>query len=171
MLVASDHFVAKLFLLTVALFTIRTLPQISRAEDPTPQFRVAMDPRVHDAVQLWLEWIEYQAAINRIPGVSVGIVYDQELVASAAFGLANPQENLAAAPDTLYSICSISKLFTAVAVPSRAVAQETPADSATVEIRLPRVVLDGVPFDAWVVPANVSPGVSRRNGETPVSSS
>ena len=51
---------------------------------------VAHDPRVADAVHAWKEWIEYQAAINRAPCLSVGVVHDQELVAADAFGLADP---------------------------------------------------------------------------------
>jgi CubicO group peptidase (beta-lactamase class C family) len=80
------------------------------AESPT----IADDPRVADAVRLWSDWVEYQAGSTRVPGVSFGIVHDQELIASGAFGLANPDEALPATPDTLYSICSISKLFTSI---------------------------------------------------------
>jgi CubicO group peptidase (beta-lactamase class C family) len=78
--------------------------------------RLADDPRVADAVQLWAEWVEYQASVERIPGLSYGIVYDQELVTSGGFGEANPATGAPATPDTLYSICSISKLFTSVAL-------------------------------------------------------
>ena len=74
------------------------------------------DPRVTDAIHAWEEWIEYQAAINQVPGVSVGVVHDQELIATNSFGLADPANGRAAQADTLYSICSISKLFTSVAV-------------------------------------------------------
>jgi CubicO group peptidase (beta-lactamase class C family) len=84
------------------------------AEGPSP--KVAGDPRVADAVNAWEEWLEYQAAINRVPGLSVGVVHDQELLATNAFGFANPEERKPAKPDTLYSICSISKLFTSIAV-------------------------------------------------------
>lgn len=77
---------------------------------------LADDPRVGDAVRLWSEWVEYQASIARVPAVSWGIVHDQELVASGAFGEANPAEDLPATIETLYSICSISKLFTSVAL-------------------------------------------------------
>jgi CubicO group peptidase (beta-lactamase class C family) len=75
---------------------------------------VADDPRVADAVRLWSDWVEYQAGSSQVPAVSFGIVHDQALIASGAFGLANPDAGLAATPDTLYSICSISKLFTSV---------------------------------------------------------
>lgn len=77
---------------------------------------LADDPRVADAVALWSEWLEYQAATSRVPAVSFGIVHDQELVASGAFGESNPAGGIPATTDTLYSICSISKLFTSVAL-------------------------------------------------------
>ena len=84
-------------------------------EAPAQTGALADDPRVADAVQLWTEWMEYQAAVDRVPAVSYGFVHDQELIASGAFGLANPETGRPATPDTRYSICSISKLFTAVA--------------------------------------------------------
>jgi CubicO group peptidase (beta-lactamase class C family) len=71
---------------------------------------------VADAVTAWQEWVEYQAMTNNVPGVSLGVVYDQELIATDAFGFANPEAGTPATPETLYSICSISKLFTSVAV-------------------------------------------------------
>jgi CubicO group peptidase (beta-lactamase class C family) len=83
------------------------------AAEPTS---LADDPRVVDAVALWSEWLAYQAATSRVPAVSFGIVHDQELIAGGAFGQANPAEDIPATTDTLYSICSISKLFTSVAL-------------------------------------------------------
>ena len=77
---------------------------------------IGQDSRVADAVTLWSEWMRYDAAIQRVPAVSWGVVHDQELVASGAFGQANPEAGVAATTDTRYSICSISKLFTSVAL-------------------------------------------------------
>ena len=77
---------------------------------------LADDPRVADAIRAWEEWVAYQAAINGIPGVSIGIVHDQEVIATSAFGYADPATGKPTTPETLYSICSISKLFTSVAV-------------------------------------------------------
>ncbi|NKI36366.1 serine hydrolase [Wenzhouxiangella sp. XN79A] len=82
---------------------------------PAQTGSLADDPRVSDAVQLWTKWMEYQASIARAPAVSWGFVHDQELIASGAFGQANPATDRPATPETLYSICSISKLFTSVA--------------------------------------------------------
>lgn len=79
-----------------------------------PAADVADDSRVTDAVRLWSEWVEYQAGTERVPAVSWGIVHDQDVIASGAFGAANPAEGLPATTETLYSICSISKLFTSI---------------------------------------------------------
>lgn len=48
------------------------------------------------------------------PAVSWGIVHDLALIASGAFGEANPADDQPATTETLYSICSISKLFTSI---------------------------------------------------------
>ena len=41
-----------------------------------------------------------------------------------------------------------------------AAGQDSPPDSASVQIRLPRIVLDGVPFNGWLVPIGVPAGDS-----------
>jgi CubicO group peptidase (beta-lactamase class C family) len=88
------------------------LPFVAAAEP----MKVGDDPQVRDAFALWAEWVEYQASLARVPGVSLGLVSDQEVVGTRAFGYANPVEQVPALADTIYSICSISKLFTAVGV-------------------------------------------------------
>lgn len=50
------------------------------------------------------------------PGLSVGIVYDQELIWARGFGYANVERKVPATPATLYRIASITKLFTSTAV-------------------------------------------------------
>jgi CubicO group peptidase (beta-lactamase class C family) len=61
-------------------------------------------------------WLEAQREYDRIPGISVAVVKDQELIWSKGYGLADLNSKTEAAPDTIYSICSISKLFTSIAV-------------------------------------------------------
>jgi Na+/H+ antiporter NhaC len=51
-------------------------------------------------------------------------------------------------------------LFSLSLAASAAGQADSPPGGATVEIRLPRVVLDGVPFDAWLVPVGVPEGDS-----------
>jgi CubicO group peptidase (beta-lactamase class C family) len=77
---------------------------------------IASDPRVASAIELARTWLEAQRAYDLIPGVSAAIVHDQEVLWSGGFGLADVAANRPATAETIYSICSISKLFTSVAV-------------------------------------------------------
>lgn len=74
------------------------------------------NPEVASGLRLLEAWIEAQMAYRGLPGLSVGIVYDQELVWSRGFGHANLETKLPATPQTNYRIASISKLFTATAI-------------------------------------------------------
>lgn len=74
------------------------------------------DPRVATVFELIELWVDAQVDYEDIPGVSMGVVYDQDLIWSKGFGYAHVDSEVPAAPDTIYSICSISKLFTSVAV-------------------------------------------------------
>lgn len=60
-------------------------------------------------------WLDAQRTYDRVPGVSAAIVHDQELLWSGAFGFADLENEEPASDDTIYGICSISKVFTAVA--------------------------------------------------------
>jgi CubicO group peptidase (beta-lactamase class C family) len=76
----------------------------------------AQHPKVAQALRLFEAWLDATLAYERIPGVSVGVVVDQELIWSRGLGWADVAAQRPAAPDTIYGICSISKLFTAIAV-------------------------------------------------------
>lgn len=67
-------------------------------------------------IDLLSAWIEAQMAYRGQPAISVGIVYDQELIWSKGFGVADISQQTAATPQTLYRIASITKLFTATAI-------------------------------------------------------
>ncbi len=77
---------------------------------------LAADARVQEALALLLAWVEAERAYQRIPGISLAVVHDQDLLLARGFGYADQAAQRPAAADTIYSICSISKLFTAVAV-------------------------------------------------------
>ena len=74
------------------------------------------DPRVRSALTLAEVWLDSVMAYEAIPGLSAAIVHDQETIWSRGFGYADVERKIPARPDTLYSICSISKLFTSIAV-------------------------------------------------------
>ncbi len=77
---------------------------------------VTDDIRVATALKMIEVWVDAQLAYEDIPGMSVGVVYDQDLIWSRGFGYADVSEKRPATPDTIYSICSISKLFTSIAI-------------------------------------------------------
>lgn len=74
------------------------------------------DPRIVSALHLVDIWLDAQVDYKDIPGISVGIVYDQEMIWSRGYGFSHTTLKKPAAPNTIYSICSISKLFTSIAV-------------------------------------------------------
>ena len=77
---------------------------------------VAGDPRFVQAVALLEAWVDAKLAYEKIPGLSLGFVSGQELVWSKGYGFADLGRREPATPRTIYSICSISKLFTSLAV-------------------------------------------------------
>jgi CubicO group peptidase (beta-lactamase class C family) len=80
------------------------------------QARVADHPRVQEAVRLLETWMQAQRDYEGIPGASLAVVHDQELVYAKGFGYAHVEEQVPATPSTMYSICSISKLFTSISM-------------------------------------------------------
>jgi CubicO group peptidase (beta-lactamase class C family) len=71
---------------------------------------------VRSGIALLSSWIEGQMAYRGLPGVSFAIVHDQDVVWARGFGWADVDRRVPAAPDTLYRVASITKLFTATAI-------------------------------------------------------
>jgi CubicO group peptidase (beta-lactamase class C family) len=69
-----------------------------------------------EAVYLLDTWIESVLDYDRLPGMSIAVVHDQELVYANGFGFADVERRVKSTPGTIYSICSITKLFTSIAV-------------------------------------------------------
>jgi CubicO group peptidase (beta-lactamase class C family) len=101
-------------ILAVGLFVASAA--FALGDDPRPSGPIARDPRVLQALDLAKAWVEGQRAYMQIPGVSAAIIHDQEVLWSGGFGSADLAAKRPATADTIYSICSISKLFTSVAV-------------------------------------------------------
>jgi len=77
---------------------------------------VSAHPRVTEALAVIDRWIEGQRAYDAIPGVSAAVVYDQDVLWADGYGMANRAVGIPATPETVYSVCSISKLFTSIGV-------------------------------------------------------
>jgi D-alanyl-D-alanine carboxypeptidase len=73
-------------------------------------------PEVNAAIQVLDKWIQSTAAAREEPGLSIGIVVDQDLVWSKGYGFADVEKRVPASPATLYRIASVSKLFTSTAI-------------------------------------------------------
>ncbi len=73
-------------------------------------------PDFSEAIRLIDTWLEAQRDYDHLPGISVAIVMDQEILWSKAYGMADREKKVSSSPSTIYSICSISKLFTSVAI-------------------------------------------------------
>ena len=74
------------------------------------------DAGVASNLDLLSAWVEAQMAHRGQPGLSIGIVHDQELVWARGYGQARVEEKVGADTGTVYRIASITKLFTSTAV-------------------------------------------------------
>lgn len=74
------------------------------------------DKNYTEAFQVIEVWLEAQKDFDKLPGLTAIIVEDQEVLWSGAVGMANKEKNVYADENTICSICSISKLFTSVAI-------------------------------------------------------
>jgi CubicO group peptidase (beta-lactamase class C family)/D-alanyl-D-alanine dipeptidase len=61
-------------------------------------------------------WIATEIDDKSIPGMSIAIIDNQEVVWARGFGLADPQRRHPASAETVYRVGSVSKLFTELAV-------------------------------------------------------
>jgi CubicO group peptidase (beta-lactamase class C family) len=96
------------FTLTILFLALSNLP----AHGQSP----ANNPRVKSALDVVKVWLEAQQAYEQIPGISAAIVYDQQVLWSGGYGFADLDRKGPATASTIYSICSISKLFTSISV-------------------------------------------------------
>lgn len=69
-----------------------------------------------EAFKLVKVWLEAQKDFDKLPGLTAIVVEDQEVLWSGAVGMANVEKNIKTNTSTICSICSISKLFTSVAI-------------------------------------------------------
>ncbi|MBV7255965.1 serine hydrolase [Pacificimonas sp. WHA3] len=61
-------------------------------------------------------WMTKQMEIRLAPGATAALVHDQDVIWSAAYGAADVDAGVAMTPQTDFSVCSISKLFTSIGV-------------------------------------------------------
>ena len=62
------------------------------------------------------DYVKRQMERQHVPGVSVLVIKDSKVIKSEGYGLANVELNVAARPDTVYKIGSVSKQFIATGI-------------------------------------------------------
>ncbi|OAI48125.1 hypothetical protein AYO44_08005 [Planctomycetaceae bacterium SCGC AG-212-F19] len=100
-------------LLGACMIGLLSAPTAAAQEKRAP---LAAQEEVASAIRLLEAWIDTQVAYRQLPGLSIAVVHDQDLVWAKGFGFADVEKKIPAAPGTIYRIASISKLFTAVAI-------------------------------------------------------
>ncbi len=86
-----------------------------KIQEPTTE-EILAHPEIKGALGAIDAWVEGVRTYERIPGVSIGIIHDQDLIWNNGYGYSNLKTQRPADADTLYSICSISKLFTSIGI-------------------------------------------------------
>jgi CubicO group peptidase (beta-lactamase class C family) len=97
-------------LIPLAVLILPLTGQASESGSP------AAKPEVAAVIDVFDAWAEYRATRREQPGVSIGLVYDQELIWAKSYGYADLVNKTTATPSTAYRIASLSKVFTATAI-------------------------------------------------------
>lgn len=91
--------------MAVILTATSTVPALAE----TPEEALASRFRAASA------WLDANLVKESVPGAAIGIVHDQDLIWSHQFGVESYATQNPVTDDTLFSICSVSKLFNGVA--------------------------------------------------------
>src|ERR1035438_8947430 len=97
----------------LALQLVCSLAVFSLSANAQEEMGAAERAEALRVVDVWLNSVQ---AYQHIPAISAGVVVGDELVWSKGYGTIDASHTVAATPQTIYSICSISKLFTSIAL-------------------------------------------------------
>ena len=103
-------------IILASLLVTLTTAYPASADDPLTTEQILAHPEMAGALAVIDAYVAGIQMYEEVPGISVGIVHDQELIWQKGYGYSNLETKRPADADTLYSICSISKLFTAIGI-------------------------------------------------------
>ncbi|MEJ8566406.1 serine hydrolase [Elongatibacter sediminis] len=104
---------SNLILLTAA---ITGCAAVHADDEPIGNTALHAHPTMAGTLEVMDAWLEGVQRYEQVPGMSVGLVRGDDLVWNRGYGVSNRESGRPADASTLYSICSISKLFTSIAV-------------------------------------------------------
>jgi CubicO group peptidase (beta-lactamase class C family) len=104
----------RVMLVVCLAFLVGVWPATAQQQAAAPA--LAAHPKVAASLEVVRVWLDAQRDYEEIPGLSAAVVHDQDVLWSGGFGFADLSTRRPAGADTIYSICSISKLFTSIAV-------------------------------------------------------
>ncbi|MCI0393127.1 MAG: beta-lactamase family protein [Acidobacteria bacterium] len=84
--------------------------------DPAPTRVGIANPRYGKAVRQASAHVQAMIAERQIPGLSVAVAVDGEIIWSEAFGYTDAERRVQATPETQFRVASVSKTFTAAAM-------------------------------------------------------
>ena len=96
--------------LAIVILLVSLVGASARADE------IADHPEVAAQIQVLDAWIQAQMKEIGLPGLVIGIVHDQDVVWSKAYGHANVERDTPMRTDSIFRIASHSKLFTSIAV-------------------------------------------------------
>ncbi|MDB5423661.1 MAG: class beta-lactamase-related serine hydrolase [Phenylobacterium sp.] len=85
------------------------------AQAPPPS-AATPDPALGEALRLIDTWLDSAQAYDRVPSLSAAVVQGDKVVWSKGYGTLDAAGKVPTTALTIYSICSISKLFTSIAL-------------------------------------------------------
>ncbi len=94
---------------TVATLILFSNPAVARQSPQDPAER-------KEAFRLIDAWLDSVQTYSHIPAISAGVVSGDNLIWAKGFGTIDADHTVPATPRTIYSICSISKLFTSISL-------------------------------------------------------
>ena len=74
------------------------------------------DPEVRFQIDALAAWLAAQVAYRELPGLAIGLVYDQDLIWQQGFGVADRAQQTPVTAQSVFRIASITKLFTSTAI-------------------------------------------------------